>query len=140
MDVKMDLAREIVAGFHGVAAAKKAADEFQRVFRDRQPALLMKEFRIKRVPGGLLVSSPATSVVIEQFTIPWNGGPEKWSKLLASLQETASASEAERVVKQGGLEIDGGIVRDPAAKIDLERAATYDLRLGKKKFLRVVVE
>src|SRR6266704_1395942 len=36
MDVKIELAREVISGFHGVAAAKKAADEFQRVFRDRQ--------------------------------------------------------------------------------------------------------
>ena len=36
MDVKMSLAKEIIAGFHGEAAAEKAAAEFQRVFRDRE--------------------------------------------------------------------------------------------------------
>ena len=36
MDVKMSLAQEIIAGFHGEAAAEKAAAEFQRVFRDRE--------------------------------------------------------------------------------------------------------
>jgi tyrosyl-tRNA synthetase len=36
MDVKMALATEIIAGFHGQSAAEKAAAEFQRVFRDRQ--------------------------------------------------------------------------------------------------------
>ena len=35
MDAKMSLAKEIIAGFHGDAAAEKAAAEFQRVFRDR---------------------------------------------------------------------------------------------------------
>src|SRR5258707_9673133 len=36
MDVKMSLAKEIIAGFHGEAAAAKAAAEFLRVFRDRE--------------------------------------------------------------------------------------------------------
>src|SRR5712671_1568241 len=35
MEVKMQLAHNIIAGFHGEDAAKKATDEFQRVFRDR---------------------------------------------------------------------------------------------------------
>ena len=36
MDVKMSLAQEIIAGFHGAEAAEKAAAEFQRIFRDRE--------------------------------------------------------------------------------------------------------
>src|SRR3984893_1625849 len=36
MDVKMLLAHEVVSGFHGEAAARKASEMFQRVFRDRQ--------------------------------------------------------------------------------------------------------
>src|SRR5437870_8515088 len=36
MDAKMRLAEEVIAGFHGQGAARKAAENFQRVFRDRQ--------------------------------------------------------------------------------------------------------
>src|ERR1700732_3342260 len=36
MEVKMLLAQEVVSGFHGDAAARKASEMFQRVFRDRQ--------------------------------------------------------------------------------------------------------
>src|SRR5713226_1675534 len=36
MDAKMRLAQEVIAGFHGGDAAKKARDTFQRVLRDRQ--------------------------------------------------------------------------------------------------------
>src|ERR1700685_1607625 len=50
MDVKMGLAKEIVAGFHGDAAAEKAAAEFQRVFRDREAPDEMKEFVLKPQP------------------------------------------------------------------------------------------
>ena len=47
MDVKMRLAQEVIAGFHGEEAARKAAENFQRVFRDRQaPA----EAEVQRIP------------------------------------------------------------------------------------------
>src|SRR6202451_1955012 len=36
MDAKMQLAHAVIAGFHGEDAAKKAAEEFHRIFRDRQ--------------------------------------------------------------------------------------------------------
>ncbi len=36
MDAKMRLAEEVVSGFQGNEAGKKAAENFQRVFRDRQ--------------------------------------------------------------------------------------------------------
>ena len=36
MDAKMRLATEVIATFHGQDAANKAAENFQRVFRDRQ--------------------------------------------------------------------------------------------------------
>src|ERR1700694_1646316 len=36
MDAKMRLAQEVIAGFHGEDAARKAGENFQRVFRDRQ--------------------------------------------------------------------------------------------------------
>src|SRR5258708_36496993 len=36
MDAKMRLAEEVISGFHGEDAARKAAENFQHVFRDRQ--------------------------------------------------------------------------------------------------------
>src|SRR6266481_2486801 len=48
MDVKMSLAQEIIAGFHGVAAAEKAAAEFQRIFRDREALIEMHEHEFDR--------------------------------------------------------------------------------------------
>ena len=47
MDVKMRLAQEVVTGFHGEPAARKAAETFQRVFRDRQAP---EELPIKNLP------------------------------------------------------------------------------------------
>jgi tyrosyl-tRNA synthetase len=51
-----------------------------------------------------------------------------------------SKSEAERLIKQGGVEIDSERVDDFRKDIDLTQSGQFLLRAGKKKFLRIVVE
>jgi tyrosyl-tRNA synthetase len=116
MDIKMRLAQEVIAGFHGGEAAAKAGEEFQRVFRDRQAP---EEAPVRRLPCG-----PA----------------KKLTALLVELHAIASRSEAERLIKQGGVEIDGARVDDPRRDVDLGKSREYLLRVGKKKFFRIVVE
>jgi tyrosyl-tRNA synthetase len=140
MDVKMSLAQEIIAGFHGADAAAKAAAEFQRIFRDRQAPQEMKEIVLKRLPIGISVRSKSGSSSSSHMANELSSGPEKWSKLLAYLGEASSASEAERIIKQGGFEINGSLVKDPTCKVDLNQPNSYQVRVGKKKFLRIVVE
>jgi tyrosyl-tRNA synthetase len=140
MDVKMSLAQEIIAGFHGADAAAKAASEFQRIFRDRQAPQEMKEIVLKRMPMGISVRLISGSSASSHMASGLSVGPEKWSKLLAYLGEAGSASEAERVMKQGGFEIDGSLVKDPTSKVDLSQPKSYEVRVGKKKFLRIIVE
>jgi tyrosyl-tRNA synthetase len=64
MDMKMSLAQEIIAGFHGAAASEKAAAEFQRIFRDRQAPQEMKEIVLKRLPMGISVRSKSQPRVV----------------------------------------------------------------------------
>jgi tyrosyl-tRNA synthetase len=116
MDVKMRLAQEVISGFHGEEAARKAAENFQRVFRDRQaPA----EAEVQRIPKG-----PAKKLVA----------------LLAELKLASSKNEAIRLIEQGGVEIDGVRVEDARKDVDLSKPSEFLLRAGKKKFLRIVVE
>jgi tyrosyl-tRNA synthetase len=116
MDAKMQLAHTVIAGFHGEEAARRASNEFQRVFRERQ--------------------APDEA---PRHTIP-RGTPRRLSALLVDLKLTSSRSEAERLMKQGGVEIDGGRVDDVKREIDLSKPGEYLLRAGKKKFLRLVIE
>jgi tyrosyl-tRNA synthetase len=139
MDVKMQLAQEIISGFQGEEAARKAAENFQRVFRERQAPAEMEELRVKRVPGGLMFSRQNSADIAEQITFNLPSAKVKWSKLLADLGQIGSASEAERLMKQNGLEIDGHLVNDPAARIDLDMPGSYDIRAGKKKFIRLTI-
>src|SRR5712691_9277783 len=116
MSVKTALAKRIVCDFHGNEAAERAANEFQRVFRDRQAP---EEAPIIKLPRG-----PA----------------KKLTALLVDLRLIASKSEAERLIKQGGVEIDGARADDPRKDIDLSKPADFLLRAGKKKFVRIVVQ
>jgi tyrosyl-tRNA synthetase len=116
MDAKMRLAEEIVSGFHGPDPARKAAENFQRVFRDRQ--------------------SPS-DVPVHKLPI---GPPKKLIALLVELKLAPSKSEAERLIKQGGVELNESRVEDPRADLDFSHPSEFLLRAGKKKFLRVIVE
>jgi tyrosyl-tRNA synthetase len=116
MDAKMRLAEEVVSGFHGAEAGRKAAENFQRVFRDRQAPT---EAPVHKIPVG-----PA----------------KKLTALLTELKLAPSKSEAERLIKQRGVEIDGVCVDDPRRELDLTKPGEFLLRAGKKKFLRIIVE
>ena len=70
MDAKMQLAHNIIAGFHGEEAARKASDEFRRVFRERESPSQMPEYSIRPVEEGKKIEirlrrGPGGSVVTE---------------------------------------------------------------------------
>jgi len=140
MDAKMKLGEEVVSTFHGAEAGRKAAENFQRVFRDRQAPEEMVEFVLK--PSGSTVSVRcASNPNLDGTTIfSLSSTVEKWSRLLPSLELTSSTSETERLMKQGGLEIDGQSVSDPTARLDLRVPSSQKVRIGKKKFVRIVVD
>ena len=140
MDVKMSLAKEIIAGFHGEAAAEKAAAEFQRVFRDREAPDDLQEITIKNFDGRFQYQQQDGVILQMNFLSVSSTGVEKWNRLLHELEQVPSASEAERIIKGRGFEVDGKIISDPSAKIDLNQHGTHTLKIGKKKFLRIVVE
>ena len=129
MDAKMRLAEEVISGFHGEDAARKAAENFQRVFRDRQAPTEVPVIRLTREKTHLVHSHGIIGTL-----------SPKWCQLLKYVDQSESVAEAARLIEQGGLEVNGEVLGDPAAKFDGSIAASYELRLGKKKFLRIVVE
>jgi tyrosyl-tRNA synthetase len=140
MDAKMRLAEEVISDFHGKEAARKAAENFQRVFRDRQTPDEIAPITISREGGSFFANqSSGPKTAKELLSIPTNG-IEKWSRLLAVLGLAASTADAERIMKQRGFEVDTEVISDPSAKIDLSKPASRTLRIGKKKFVRIVVE
>ena len=140
MDAKMRLAQEVIADFHGADAARKAAENFQRVFRDRQAPEEAREIAVSHEGGSFFWSEHRDPVSLKALLPVSKSGVEKWSKFLVALDQMPSATEAERLIKQGGFEINGSPVKDPTCKLDLNQPTSYEVRVGKKKFLRIIVE
>ena len=151
--VKDDLAKQVVDDFHrptaddvtngvpsSVTIGTSTAAEFNRVYRDRQAPTEMTEIRLKRVPGGLMYSKQLNPNIVEETTISLSSGLIKWSKLLADLGQVSSTSEAERVIKQNGFEVNGAQIIDPTNKLNVDIPSSHEVRFGRKKFLRIIVE
>ncbi|MEZ8099764.1 tyrosine--tRNA ligase [Vibrio bivalvicida] len=109
-DVKVALAKEIIARFHSQAQADMAEQEFVNRFAKNQIPDEMPEFAFD---AGLPVSN-----------------------LLKEAGLCASTSEAMRMVKQGAAKIDGEKVAD--SKFAPE-AGTYVFQVGKRKFARLTI-
>jgi tyrosyl-tRNA synthetase len=114
MDVKMRLGEEIISGFHTPEQGRKAAESFQRVFRERQ---LPDDIPEAHVPAGA----------------------HKLFALLTQNNLAPSRNEAERLIRANAVEWDGGVVNQ-LATLQLAGGEKHLLRVGKKKFLRLVVD
>jgi len=115
-DVKVRLATEVISDFHGPEAAEKAAENFQRVYSERQAPTEMPVVRMQQ------------------------GEIRQLNSLLVELKLVASKSEADRLIKQGGVEVDGVRANDPRMVMPTYKPGEFTLRVGKKTFLKVVVE
>lgn len=110
-DVKILLAKEIIARFHDEAAADAAEQEF------------INRFQKRAMPDEML-----------EFTFEGEIG---LANLLKEAGLVASTSEANRMVQQGGVKIDGEKVED--AKLVIT-ASTAVYQVGKRKFAKVTVK
>ncbi|WGV99837.1 tyrosine--tRNA ligase [Vibrio sp. YMD68] len=109
-DVKVLLAKEIIARFHSEADADAAEQEFVNRFAKNQIPDEMPEFTFE---AGLPVSN-----------------------ILKEAGLCASTSDAMRMVKQGAAKIEGEKVAD--AKFAPE-VGTYVFQVGKRKFARITI-
>jgi ribosomal protein S4 len=56
------------------------------------------------------------------------------------LDAAASRAEAERLIKQGAVEVDDKVITEPTFEIDLATPKKYLLKVGKKKFFHLIVQ
>jgi tyrosyl-tRNA synthetase len=113
-DVKVRFAQEIVERFHSKEAAVAALEDFESRFRHGGVPEDLEEQSIE---------APAEGLAIAQ--------------LLKAAGVCASASEAARMIEQGGVRVDGEKVIDKALR--LAAGATYVLQVGKRKFAKVTL-
>ncbi|MFC1090284.1 tyrosine--tRNA ligase [Pasteurella multocida] len=110
-DIKVLLAKEIIARFHSEADAEAAEQEFINRFQKGAMPEEMPELTFEGEMG--------------------------LANLLKEAGLVASTSEANRMVQQGGVKIDGEKVEDTKLVI---KASTAVYQVGKRKFARVTIK
>ena len=113
-DAKFELGNEIVARFHGDAAAEAARQEF-----------------IARFQKGAMPDE------IPEQTLSSKDGKLGLAHLLRDAGLVGSTSEAFRMIKQRAVRIDGDQVEDRS--LEIEAGSTHIYQVGKRKFARVTL-
>ena len=113
-DIKVLLAKEIVARFHSEQAAEMAAFEF------------LSRFAFNAIPNEM----PEVAMTGGDSGVPI-------ATLLKQAGLASSTSEAIRNIEQGGVKVNGEKVSDRALVV---RQGTYVVQIGKRKWARVTVE
>jgi len=114
-DVKIDLAKELIARFHDETAAQAAHDEFINRFQKGAMPDEMPELKLTPEGGKIAIAN-----------------------LLKETGLVSSTSDAYRMIKQGAAKIDGEKITDRNLVVVSGSEAVY--QVGKRKFARVSVK
>jgi tyrosyl-tRNA synthetase len=116
-DAKVRLAKALVAQYHSDEAAEKAARRFDEVFSARV------------FPADAPAVTPSAELM--------EPGGKVWIVRLVTFAGVASSgSEARRLIRQGGVEVDGEVIRDEDFRVVLDRERR--IQVGKRRFFRVL--
>lgn len=113
-DVKIELAKEIIARFHSQQAAEGAHQDF------------IQRFQKNAIPDD-----------IPEIEVEANGEGMPIANLLKEANLVGSTSEAMRMIKQGAVKIDGEKVEDTRLHLASESQAVY--QVGKRKFAKITL-
>jgi len=110
MELKKKLAFEIVKLNYGKEAAKKAKEEFERVFKEKKLPRKIPKIKIKERSLGIL-------------------------DLLVKTKLVSSKSEAKRLILQGGVKINNKVLKDWQKEIKIKKGMV--LQVGKRRFVKI---
>ncbi|MEG1623339.1 MAG: tyrosine--tRNA ligase [Raoultibacter sp.] len=116
--VKRDLAKNIVAAYHGAEAAVGAEAEFDRVFKQHDMPTDIPEYAADLTPN--------------------DEGKVYLAKLLADAGLAQSAGEVRRLIDGGGVKINSVAVDAGCYNVDPSLLDGATLQVGKRKFVKLV--
>jgi tyrosyl-tRNA synthetase len=114
MELKFELARAVTSDFHGAEQAAAAEARFRTVHQRRE-----------------------TPHEVAEVVLPAGGEPLLLAKMLVAAGLAPSNSEARRLLQQGGVRVDGEVVRDVNATVPATLSHGFLLQAGKRRFARV---
>lgn len=112
---KGKLAWEVCAEIHGKDAADGAGEEFTR------------RFKKKELPQDI----PLVSMAVQTLALP---------NLMKDAGLCNSTSEARRLIKGGGVRLDGEVQSDPNRQVEVASGVELLLQAGKRRFVKVTAE
>ena len=115
-DIKVALAKRLIASYHSVGAAEEAEAEFNRMFREGKAPDDIPEFSLQGDGGGMPLLSVLTEVKLAD-----------------------SKSDARRMVRQNAVRIDGERVEDEGLVLTA-RPEPYRIQVGKRSWASVRVQ
>jgi len=110
-DAKAMLASELVVLYHGKEKALAASEEFDRIFKNKE---LPSE-----MPSSVYANSDKVWIV----------------DALVDNKLAKNKTEANRLIQQGAVELDGSVISVPDYDISLEKE--HILKVGKRRFLKI---
>jgi len=122
MQAKQQLARLLVARYHGEEAARQAHEGFQQKFQDRE-----------------FPSEPDVRLTLTRSDLKGDG-TISLTDLVAKTGLVPSKSEARRLIIQGGLEVNGQKQTDANAVLALVVGQSYQMKVGRRKFALVELQ
>jgi len=114
-DIKISLAKEIIARFHDAAAAEAAHQDF------------IQRFSKNALPDD-----------IPELTLSCDGDTMPIANLLKDAGLVASTSEALRMIKQGAVKLNGDTRIDDTS-LQIAKGSTEIYQVGKRKFARITL-
>ena len=115
-EAKVDLAKLIIRDFHSDREATDAEEEFNRIFQQ------------KLAPGD-----------IEEKQLQARPEKVRLSKLIAQFGLASSVAEANRLIEQEAVSLNDRKISNVKADVDLAQSATFILKVGRRRFLKLVV-
>lgn len=117
-DLKSRLAKSIVSDFWGRREAEKAAREFERVFKHKEVPSEIEELKIRVKEDIRARDVPLVDLLVDKNILP-------------------SRREAKRMIRQGGVYLDGKRIEDIGHRVNWKKKKDWILKIGKRKFYRL---
>lgn len=111
-DLKVELAKEIIAIYRTREEAEASEEEFNRIFREKQKPTEIPEIKLERKEYPIL-------------------------DLLAETGLIASKSDGRRLIEQGGVRVNDEVQTDLQKNIKVENEMV--LQVGKRKFVKIIL-
>jgi len=117
-DLKSQLAKLIVNDFWGKKEAERAAEEFERVFKHKKIPSEIENIEINNKEKVKVAEYPIIDLLVDQSIF-------------------LSRGEAKRMIRQGGVYLEGERVTDLDLRVNLLKEEGLILKIGKRKFYRL---